>query len=59
MKMMIVLLILNLKLTIICCTIKKINIPVCVISICTVIKEKNIHYPILRLEKCFYEYESF
>ena len=38
---------------------KKNNIPVCVISMCSVIKEKNIHYPILRLQKCFYENESF
>ena len=33
---------------------KKFNIPVCVISICSVIKKENIHYPILRLQKCFY-----
>ena len=60
MKMMIiVLLILNLKLMIICYTIKKTNIPVCVISICSVIKEKNIHCPILRLQKCSYRNESF
>ena len=34
---------------------EKINIPVCVISISSVIKEKYIHYPILKLQKCFYE----
>ena len=50
---------LNLKLMIICYTIKKNNIPVCVISICSVIKKENIHYPIFRLQKCFYENESF
>ena len=37
---------------------KKINILVCVISLCSVIKKENIHYPIFRLEKCFYENES-
>ena len=59
MKMMIVLLILNLKLMITCYTIKKINIPVCVISLSSVIKKENIHYPIFRLQKCFYENASF
>ena len=34
---------------------KKINIPVCVISLSSVIKKENIHYPILKLQKCFYE----
>ena len=58
MKMMIVLLILNLKLMIICYTIKKNNILVCVISLSSVIKKENIHYPIFRLQKCFYENES-
>ena len=40
---------------------KKINIPVCVISqlISSVIKKESIPYPILRLQKCFYENESF
>ena len=38
---------------------KKINIPVCVISLSSVIKKENIQYPILRLQKCFYENESF
>ena len=57
--MMIVLLILNLKLMIICYTIKKINVPVCVISLSSVIKKENIHYPIFRLQKRFYENESF
>ena len=38
---------------------KKINIPVCVIPLSSVIKEENIHYPIFRLQKCFYEKESF
>ena len=38
---------------------KTINIPVCIISICSVIKKENIHYPIFRLQKCFYENEAF
>ena len=38
---------------------KKNNIPVCVISLCSAIKKENIHYPIFRLQKCFYEHESF
>ena len=59
MKMMIFLLILSLKLMIICYTIKKVNIPVCIISISSVIKKENIRYPIFRLQKCFYENESF
>ena len=43
----------------ICYTIKKNNIPVCVISRSSVSKKESIHYPILRLQKCFYENESF
>ena len=35
---------------------KEINIPVCVISLSSVIK-KNIHCPIFRLQKFFYENE--
>ena len=38
---------------------EKINIPVCVISLSSVIKKENIHNPILKLQKCFYENESF
>ena len=38
---------------------KKINIPFCVISLSSVIKIENIHYPIFRLQKCFYENEGF
>ena len=34
---------------------KKNNIPVCVISLSSVIKKENIYYPILKLQKCFYE----
>ena len=34
---------------------KKINIPVCVISLSSVIKKENIHYPLFKLQKCFYE----
>ena len=37
---------------------KKINIPGWVISICSVIKKKNIHYPIFRLQIFFYENEN-
>ena len=33
----------------------KINIPVCVISLSSVIKKENIHYPIFKLQKCFNE----
>ena len=38
---------------------KKINILVCVISLSIVIKKENIHYPIFKLQKCFYENERF
>ena len=38
---------------------KKINIPVYVISLNSVIKKENIHYPIFRLQKCFDENKSF
>ena len=34
---------------------KKNNIPVCVISLSSVIKKENIHYPIFKLQKCFNE----
>ena len=44
---------------IICYAIKRINIPVCTISLSSVIKKENIHYPIFKLQKCFYENESF
>ena len=36
---------------------KKINIPVCVIYLSSVIKKENIHYPIFT--KCFYANGSF
>ena len=35
---------------------KKINIPVCVISLSSVIKKENIYYPMLKLQRCFDEY---
>ena len=38
---------------------KKINIPVCVISLSSVIKKENIHYPIFKLQKCFYVNTNF
>ena len=44
---------------IICYTIKKNNIPVCVISLSSVIKKENILYPIFKLQTFFYENESF
>ena len=34
---------------------KKINIPVCLISLGSVIKRKNNYYPNFKLQKCFYE----
>ena len=37
---------------------EKINVPVCVISLSSVIKKKNNCYPNFRLQKCFYESES-
>ena len=38
---------------------QKINIPVCVISLSSVIKrKKNAYYPNFRLQKCFYEKEN-
>ena len=38
---------------------EKINIPVCVISLSSVIKRKNAYYPNFRLQRCFYESENF
>ena len=38
---------------------KKNSIPVCVISLSSVIKRENIHYPLFKLQKCFYEIEIF
>ena len=38
---------------------KEISAPICIMSIWSVIKKENIHYPIFRLQKCFYENESF
>ena len=34
---------------------KKINIPVCVISLSSIIKKGNIYCPQFKLQKCFYE----
>ena len=36
---------------------EKINIPVCVISLSSIIKRKNNHYPSFKLKGCFYENE--
>ena len=38
---------------------KKINIPVCAISLSSVVKKRCVYYPNFRLQKCFYEYKSF
>ena len=38
---------------------RKNNITVCVISLSSVTKKEIIHYPIFKLQKCFYENESF
>ena len=37
---------------------KKINIPVCAMSLSSVIKRKIFYYPTFRLQRCFYERES-
>ena len=34
---------------------EKINTPVCVISLSSVIKEKWVHFPIFKSQKCLYE----
>ena len=34
---------------------KRINIPICIISLSSVIKRKNNYYPNLKLQRCFYE----
>ena len=38
---------------------QKINIPVCVTSLSSIIKRGYIYYPNFRLEKCFYEVDNF
>ena len=38
---------------------EKINIPVCIISLSSVIKKEYIYCPVLKLKRCFYENESF
>ena len=38
---------------------KKINVPICIISICSVIKKDWIYYPIFKLQKSFHENENF
>ena len=37
---------------------KKINIPVCVISISGMLKQGDIYYPLVKLRKCFYEIDN-
>ena len=34
---------------------QKINVPICVISISGLLKEKNWYYPQIELQDCFYE----
>ena len=38
---------------------EKINIPVCLISLSSVIRRRNNYYPNFRLQRCFYEKENF
>ena len=38
---------------------EKINVKVCLISLSSVIKRGNTYYPQFRLQKRFYEHESF
>ena len=38
---------------------EKINIPVCVISLSSVIGKEYIYCPVIKLQKCLYESESF
>ena len=38
---------------------KRINIPVCVISLSSVIGKEHAYHPIRKLQKCLYENESF
>ena len=37
---------------------KKINIPVCVISLSCIVKKGDIYYPQFRLQDCFYEIDK-
>ena len=37
---------------------KRINIPVCIILLSSVVIKRNICYPSFKLERCFYESES-
>ena len=34
---------------------KKINIPVCVISLSSIVKTGDVYYPQFKLQECFYE----
>ena len=36
---------------------KKINVPVCVISVSSVVKKGDWYYPQIRLQECFYEHD--
>ena len=38
---------------------RKINVPVCVISISSVFKERNWYYPQIDLQDCFYESSEY
>ena len=38
---------------------KRINTPVCVISLSSIIGKEENYHPVLKLRKCLYENESF
>ena len=38
---------------------KRINTPVCVISLSSIIGKEHNYHPVLKLRKCLYENESF
>ena len=38
---------------------KRINIPVCVISLSSITGKEHNYHPVLKLQKCLYESESF
>ena len=38
---------------------KRINIPVCVIPLSSVIGKEHDYHPVIKLQKCLYENESF
>ena len=38
---------------------KRINIPVCVMPLSSIIEKEHNYHPVLKLQKCLYENESF